>query len=54
MLSNESLRIVDTSDQSTRILESVSNSSVVASSGPLVAFSENSLWSYCKHNFGRF
>ena len=42
MLSNESLRIVDTSDQSTRILESVSNSSVIASSGPLVAFSENS------------
>lgn len=41
MLSNESLRIVDTSDQSTRILESVPNSSVVASSGPLVAFSAN-------------
>jgi hypothetical protein len=42
MLSNESLRIMDTSDQSIRILESVSNSSVIASSGPLVAFSENS------------
>ena len=42
LLSNQSLRLVDTTDQSTRILDSNSNSSVVASSGPLVAVSETS------------
>ena len=42
MLSNESLKLMDTSDQSIRILEPEVNSSVVASSGPLVAFSGKS------------
>lgn len=42
MLSNESLKLMDTSDQSIRILESEVNSTVVASSGPLVAFSGKS------------
>ena len=42
MLSNESLKLMDTSDQSIRILEPEVNSSVVASSGSLVAFSGKS------------
>ena len=42
MLSNKSLKLIDTSDQSIRILESEVNSSVVASSGSLVAFSGKS------------
>lgn len=42
MLSNESLKLMDTSDQSIRILEPEVNSTVVASSGPLVAFSGKS------------
>ena len=42
ILSSNSLKLVDTSDQSTKIVELNTNSSVVASSGSLVAISEKS------------
>lgn len=42
ILSSNSLKLVDTSDQSTKIVELYTNSSVVASSGSLVAISEKS------------
>jgi len=43
ILSNNSMRIVDSSDQSIRILSLETNSSVIATSGSLVAISESSV-----------